>query len=799
MRRFRLHLGVFWLLVSPLAAAGAGRIVGQVVDAQQHIPLEYASVLLYRLPDSTQVTGAATDARGRFELSGLRPGRYFLTVDFLGYRERTLGPVHLSPETLFLDLGTIPLEATVLSTEPVEVTAEAPPVTFKLDKKVVRVSRQAAAGASSALEVLETVPSVTVDLEGQVYLRGSNNFTLLIDGRPTLMDPSEALAQIPASLIDRIEIITSPSARYDPEGEVGIMNVVLKKQRRPGVSGALNLYAGRFTTYGGDLLLNRRSGPVNLYLSGAFHRRAYPGHYTGYEWRETLALERSAEGTYERRMTPYNLRGGIELSLGSTFLSLGGSYGRWQMLRSFDLSYQESRTDSAGTRETQYTTEDSWQRSSPYSTLFATFQRRFQGQEHRLEAEIQYTHRTADEASYTLRTQGDTPDQGSRSTEESSIGHWSTRLEYRRPLTAGLRLDLGYQGKGTRNRTLKTYASYDTLQGDFVPQPQFQHDLRFLREHHALYGLLAADRGVWGMQLGLRLETTYRRIFLAEGGDTFRLYRWDLFPSFHLSYQFPGHRQVQFGYSRRIRRPRSWWLEPYPTWLDPNNVHQGNPNLKPAYTHSVELSLQAPLGPALATLELYGRRTYNRIERVQEAYNDTVLLHTYANVDASESVGGDLTIDATLWQIWNLRVSADFYRYRLQQEDNTRTSWNSSVRFRNEFRFGRRHRGQINLWYRSPSVTSQGTRQGFFTVDLAWKVQFSRQLSLTLRVRDLFSTGRWAFDSEGTGFQVSRTYQRTSPTVSLSLRYLFNNYRPKRTRPPADEENDMGGEEMDLF
>ncbi len=791
-------LGLLLTLASGLMAQPfSGRITGRVLDAETQQPLEYASVILYRLPDTSQVTGAATDARGLFVLSPVRPGQYLVSVDFLGYRKQTLGPVSLTKDHPHLNLGTVLLKPSVLTTEPVEVQASAPPVTFKIDKRVVHVGRQATTSSATALEVLETVPSVTVDPDGQVYLRGSSNFTLLIDGRPTLLDPSDALAQIPASAIDRIEIITSPSARYDPEGEVGILNVILKKRRTPGLGGQIHLHAGLDQKYGGDALVNRRSGPINLYLSGYANLRTYPGRYTGSQMPTTPegGLERTATGSFRRRMRPYGLRGGIELQWGKSFLSLGGSWGRWHMERRFLLDYHEVWHDSLGTEDT-YTTEDAWERASPSLSTFATLQHDFAGQEHRLSLDLYFTHRQASEHSYTLRYDGDRLTQGDQATEKGPSTYGQARLEYRRPLAEHTRVELGYQGSLHRSRTERTYALYDTLTGDFVDQAEYGYTLQFHRQNHALYGLLSHDTQSWGIQGGLRLETTHRQIQLVGEPDTFRLQRVDVFPSLHLSWQLPGQRQWMLGYSRRIRRPRSWWLEPYLTWLDPNNAHQGNPHLKPSYTHSVDLSFQSPIGSALLTIDAYGRQTLQRIERVQRPYGENAILHTFENVGTSEALGVETTVDLDPHAGWSLQIIGDAHRYWLHSGDDTRSSWNGSLRIRNEFQIGNWGQIQVHLRYRSPSVTSQGTRQGFTTLDLAWKYRWGRRLHLTLQVRDVLATGRWAFTSETGEWILHREFQRKAPMVSLSVRYVFNAYRPRRQPRIMPEESEG---ELDLF
>ncbi|MEO0074020.1 MAG: carboxypeptidase regulatory-like domain-containing protein, partial [candidate division WOR-3 bacterium] len=271
----------------PLPNAPPATITGRVEDSELNVPVEYANVVLYRQRDSAATTGTVTRADGSFVLTGLRPGRYRVEVSFIGYRTWSSDEVRLSPGES-RDLGLIKLQQRAVAVEGTEVTAERPRLEFRIDKKIVNVAQNPSVQSGTAVDALENTPGIKVDAENNVTLRGSSNFTVLIDGRPTLLEGSEALQQIPASTIENIEIITNPSAKYDPEGIAGIINVILKKRRQQGLAGMLNLTGGLPERYGGNLLLNLRSGIATATLGVNFDRMYFPGTRTVESWTRSI-------------------------------------------------------------------------------------------------------------------------------------------------------------------------------------------------------------------------------------------------------------------------------------------------------------------------------------------------------------------------------------------------------------------------------------------------------------------------------------------------------------------------------
>jgi len=426
-------------------------LTGQVADADLGTPIEYVNVVLFSRRDSQQVTGTITDRNGRFELGGLRPGRFYLELSFIGYRTRTVSDIQLAPGER-RDLGRLTLRQTALAMPGVEATAERPALTFKIDKKVIEVAGRPQAAAGTAVDVLENVPSVKVDIEGNVTLRGSSNFKVLIDGRPSPLEPSEALQQIPSSTIENIEIITNPSAQYDPEGISGIINVILKKQRVRGSSSIANLRGSLDGSYGGDFLWSYRPGSVNLFLGADYNRHRFPGTRIAESWtrkHDTTTYVRSS-GTSTRQGQPYGLRAGADCQLGpADKLSLDGRLG-W---RGFNSTSQTVYGESIwpGNRVSNYQSADSASRSGEFYSLNLGHGHNFRGEGHELSGQVNFIGRNGNEAVRNGRSDSiGNVISGQRTAETGPWNMLRIKLDYTRPLRTTDRFGVGYQSQFSR-------------------------------------------------------------------------------------------------------------------------------------------------------------------------------------------------------------------------------------------------------------------------------------------------------------------------------------------------------------
>ncbi|UCD18821.1 MAG: TonB-dependent receptor [candidate division WOR-3 bacterium] len=800
-----------FLLIVTFAASGSfagaqtlpgGVVAGRVVDAQSGSPLEYANVLVYDRENGTQTAGTTTNKEGMFRLTGIEPGSYKVEISFMGYYPLTIDTVELASTDEGVRLGTIELERAVLMMEGVDVTTDKPAVEFKIDKKVINVSKHYTATSGTAVDVLESVPSVTVDVEGNVTLRGSTNFTLLIDGRPTVLEPDDALQQIPASSIENIEIITNPSAKYDPTGIAGIINIVMKRQRSQGTNGIANANIGLDDKYGADFLLNHRMEKLNMYVGANFRDVAHPGSIL-LDNRTTSGdtisyISSGGDMRWHRKF--YGLRGGIDIYLSPRdVLNLAGRYGGRNMENTAEREYEEWSVP--GDTHNFYVSETGMDHGHDYYSLNTDYTHTFGVKEHNLKGHAMLSRRSGDEESSTeLFDENGFITYGVLTREKGPSDRLRANVDYSLPLLNVNRLEAGYQGSVSRSTDSTEMFEYDTVTGDYEFRPEFSHAIEYDDRIHSIYGLYKGEWGEFGYQAGMRGEYTYRLIELIGEGESFEIDRWDLFPTAHISYGLPHENDVMASYTRRINRPRGWELEPFETWMDAYNVRTGNPALQPEYINSYELGWQKHFGRNFLSLEGYYRETENKVERVRSVYDENVILHSVENVGTDYSFGAEAMVDWELTRWLSINLTGDVYDYRVEGilygEPFTRESFNWNTRINTTFKITSSTRLQLNGIYFSPSVSSQGRREGFYTTNAAVRQDlWNRKLSATLQLRNIFGTARHQFTSEGTDFYSYTEFSRKSPVVMLTLTFNFNRYRPDRQR----DENAEEFEEEQLF
>ena len=772
-----------------------GAITGRVVESEFQVPLEYANVVLFNTRTGEQVTGAMAVKDGFFTVRGVRPGVYYMEVKFIGYHLRTIENIRIGSREREVDVGVIELEQAMIPVDEIVVEAEKPPIEFKIDRKVINVGKQYTAVAGTAVDVLESVSSVTVDVEGNVSLRGSENFTVLIDGRPTILEPNEALQQMSTSEIETIEIITNPSAKYDPDGLAGIINIVTKRGEFSGTSGIVNVSGGLDDKYGADFLLYYRTNGYNLYLGADWSSRTYPGtaESESRTYGETDTSIGYSDGEPRRKRERYSVKGGVELFLGEKdFLNFQLRIGSRSGEMDADYDYEEWISPPGV--YSRYISREDRSRSGDFYSAKLDYRHSFERKGHELTGLIDVGKREWDEGASNelLDTAGEITS-GQRSTEKGPGKSLTTKLDYTLPLRKEDKFEAGYQSRFGRSEDVTEMYEYDSISGDWVFQPDYSNTVEYNRDIHSLYALYLGDLGGFGYQAGVRGEYTYRFIEFVGGDETFTIDRWDVFPTFHASYEDSSGNHLMASYTRRIERPRSWYLEPFITWSDAYNVRQGNPDLEPEYIDSYELGYQRSIGSSMLALEGYYRVTHNKVERVRSVYEDNVMLHTVENVGTDYMLGTELTltIDAIRW--WNINLMGNLYDYRVEgilyDEPFERTSFNWSSRLNNTFKIGKSTRIQINGMYNSERVSSQGTISANYMVNAAVKQDFlNRKLSATLQVRDLFATGKHEYLFEGPDFYSKSLFTHDAPIVMLTLTYNFNNYKPDRKRNGEREE-----------
>jgi hypothetical protein len=756
-----------------------------VFDDAQSAPIEYANVILRLLPDSTQVSGTVTDKNGAFRFNGVKPGRYSIQVSFIGFRDRVVNEVEVTTGGQLV-LGRIDLHKKPVPMPGVEATADKPAVSFEPDKKVVNVGSLPTASSGTAVDALQNVPSVKVDPEGNVTLRGSSDFKVLVDGRPGPLEGTEALRQLPAATIDKIEVITNPSAKYGPEGTAGIINVILKKQRLPGVSALANGDAGLRNRYNGDLLVSRKSGIVSAYLGGQLGRREFINS-TSAETRtfgagETLVVASEGPGSWQNRYGAG--RAGLDLQLGprdrSSISCRAGTYTGGGSDR---RSVIETRLPSDSAR--CYKTEGGWEFNSDYWFAMYDHEHDFDTTGDKLTGRAYWTSRSGTDVSRSvvLDMTGDTTS-GRRIEQPGPWRQLNAELEYAVLFPKAGQLYAGYAGGvGRVDQTYRLF-NYNPTTDSFELDARSSHPYFGTQSIHSVYAFFGTELHGFGAQSGLRLEYGHRFIGVRDTTQTWQTTNWALFPSLGFSYKLPREQQLTASYSRRIERPEPYQLGPFLVWSDEHNVNRGNPDLLSSFVNSWEAGYELPFGSSDITIQGYWRTTSNMVEDVTTRYpaDTTVLLHYPDNIGHDRSLGLELSADLNPVKWFGAFLTADFADYRESGVafgdtfERGSFSWSSSLRLTATLPTATQL--QLGGRFNGPRISAQGDDDAWFSFNAAIKQPLlNRALTITLRCSNLTGSTSWKSRSQGQGFATNSTYLNEGYVLSLAVSYNLNSFK----------------------
>ncbi len=777
-----------------------GSISGRVFDfATKHV-IEYANIVVLLSKDSSMVTGGVTDSAGRFILKIDRPGNFKVEVRFIGYNTEVLN-AEINPRSLNVDLGEISIHPSTLVLSDVVVQGDRSPVTYEIDKKVINPDQMQTVISGNAADVLANVPSVQVDIDGNVSLRGSQNFTVLIDGRPSLLDPQDALQQISASSIERIELITNPSAKYDAQGTSGIINIILKKNLSQGLNGIVNANAGMYDSYGGNFLINYQDGfKINFGLD--YNQRYFPGDQTqnNIYFLQTDTSIINSVGEVNRGRTAFEGRAGIEFSLSEyDLLNIGFRGGKRDGGMTSNLNYLQSSTLVPEVVEYLGTTDRS--REGTYYSINTNYTRTFNLPGHQLLAELVFNQQNSDEFTSTSEFDFTGQFSGKNTQEFGPESDFRWKIDYTLPISEESKFEAGYQGEIEQSDENNELYEFNPASNEYEIQPEYTNLTKYFDDQQSLYAMYSDVFWQTNFQAGLRAEYTYRNIEVPWMNQTFNIDMIDYFPSLHASYKFSPLSTVMASYSRRINRPGGWALEPFPTWMDANNVRIGNPDLLPEFIDSYEAGVQTALGNISISTEAYFRMTTYKIEAVRTALENDVTLTTFSNVGEDYSLGAELMLIFDPLSFWNINFMGNAYNYRIEgsilDEPFSNESFNWQTRMNNSFKLWSSTQIQFNSNYTSPTVTSQGEWAGYFSSDLSIRQELiSNVLAVTLQIRDLFGTTKREYTSEGTNLYNYNYFDMHTPALMFNLRYTFNNYKPKREGRGEDNGSLEGGEDF---
>ncbi len=763
--------------------------------------LIFASVALCTPGDSTVYRGTNTDEDGQFTIS-VDSGAYLINIKYLSFEEKWISG--LKTVAGITDLGTIVMQSKSIGLDAVDITAERNLVEFKLDKRVYNVSQDLSNLGSNAQEILENVPSVTVDVDGNIALRGSENVRILVDGKQsglTGVKDQDALRQLQGNMIDRIEVITNPSSKYDAEGEAGIINIVLKKKGREGLNGSFDLNAGYPENFGAGLNLNWRRRKINLFTNASLNYRNSPGGGTFYqEFQDsTGSVGEIYQSEQERSRGGFNgqLQLGTDVFLNKyntlTFTGLyQGSRGRNTSFILYEDLNEDLEVINTSTR-----TDDE---EEPGTDIEATlsFTRKFPQEDRSWTIDFKYTLNDDTESNDFVETYDDgTPDLIQRGLNTEDQISYLIQTDYYHPIGKKGKLEVGLKG------TLRNISNVFTVE-ELLPTNEwrvlgaFDNQLRYRENIYAAYVIYGNEYKKFSYSAGIRMEYSDISTELVETAEINNRDYNNFFPSAAIAYRFDEMNQLQVSYSRRITRPRFRSLLPFVTYSNTRLIWQGNPNLDPELTDSYEIGFLRYFkkGSLLSSIYYrYGTNVIRRINVVEEGIGNIFPV----NLGFDNSFGLEFNVNYDIFKWWQVTGNMNFFRsvitgdyegVNYDAEALTMTARGSA-----KFTLPNQLRVQTSFNYQAPRNTTQGRRLAFYSWDIgANKKILKKKGSLAFSVRDVLNGRIYRSIMEGDNFFATSTFQWRRRQFTLSFNYQLNQTGPqKRSRNSGYE---GGGEDF---
>ncbi|MAU26103.1 MAG: TonB-dependent receptor [Muricauda sp.] len=780
-------------------------VTGEVVDKDTGQPLEYATIILEPVRNPESVTGGITDLNGKFEVE-TRPGMYNISVEYLTYetfkKERQL----LRADT---DLGQIALAIDVSQLEEVEVIAERTTVELRLDKKIYNVGKDLTVRGGTVSDVLDNVPSVSVDVEGNVQLRGNDDVRILINGKPsaiTGLNSTDALRQLPAESIEKVEVITSPSARYDAEGSGGIINIILRRSKLQGLNGALTSNIGYPNSAGINGNLNFRAGDVNIFTNTGYNYRERPGNSLNdtdfFDALGNFTNSLREEREFDRVRKGLNANFGVEWYVNQT-----ASITQSIFIRDSDNSSETTNTffqeDAAGNRSSGFRFDPETEEDKTFQYSF-NFDKQFNGDsEHKLTFAFQYE--TTDEVEESLIVQNGFDSESVRTAEDQQRLFLQT--DYVVPVGKSGQFELGYRGDFN---TLET--DYDvvfinpTVDELGITNPS--NVLDYKETINAVYTQFGTKFDKFSFLAGLRYEATRLIINQIETNDFNRNNFDGLFPTLNLNYEISEKESFQFGYNRRIRRPRSRFLNPFPSRSSPTNLFQGNPTLTPSFSNQVDLGYLKRFEKVTLNSSVYFQRATDVISFITEDTGEdtffdgeqvSILRRTPVNLARNDRYGFEVTTNYRPSRKWNLNANFNIFNlitrgdFNGQNFDAENLSW--FVRLNNKITLPAKIDWQTRMFYRGPVENAQTRNQGIFSLDLAFsKDFFNEKASLAFNISDVFNSRKRVSETVTPFFESDSEFQWRVRSFNLAFTYRFN--QKKRRGGERERDFDGGDEEF---
>ncbi len=795
--------------------SGSTKITGKIIDAETKEGIPFASAILLDKKTQAMVKAIQSDLDGNFMIAQVGPGLYTFKASYIGFETIVKDSLVIGAAQTEVKLGDFRMKASGAQVlQEVSVTAPRPTMQLGIDKKIFSVEQSLVSEGGSAADVLQNVPSIQTDMDGSVSLRGSSGVRVLIDGKPSLIaggNIAQILQSIPASSIESVEVITNPSAKYDAEGQSGIINIVLKKNKKLGFNGSASITAGIRENYNGNTNLSFQNKNINLFGNYSYREGnrigdgsnsiAYLGNSNSTAFADQINDSRSQD-------RGHNVKAGLDYFLAEkSVISFSGGFNIRNNDRTEGLNigqYDLSRSP----LQLSDRLNNNFGKGNSYD-LNLDFTQKFKNPREELSLSVNFSEGTNDNnQSYGTRIffdQGANINPISNLQQINGSGNnlnFNSQIDYVKPIGKSGKIEAGFrsQNRISDNLTLANQQAFGT--NDFNFLPALSNEFNSIDRVNAAYFNYQNQINNFGYQIGLRLEDaeleTKLGTFDALKNQTFtpgRVAYTRLYPSVYLSQKLENDQQLQLNYSRRVNRPRGWDTNPFLNVSDPLNYSQGNANLRPEDVHAFEFGYSKYWRTFSLVSSIYYRQTNDVIQRIRtEPDENGITLTRPQNLTRNTSSGLELIGRFDISKMWNFTTNFNFYQSRIQGVptfgivENAGFSWNANMTHNLILKNGLNF--QLKGDYRAPEVMAQGKRKAMYSFDAGAKYDFSnKRSSLSLNIRDVFGTRRWRSTTNGLYSLVenSRRMQGTMANLTFSYRFGQNTFNFKKNKKQDDQ------------
>ena len=784
-------------------------VSGKIIDSDYNTPLEYATISIYDSEKKNLINGVISDNSGFFSIE-VKKGLYDIKIEYISFRTKSLEKIDVQNS---IDLGNINISIDENLLDEIEVVGEKTEIEIKLDKTVYNIGKDLTLKGSSVSDVLDNLPSLEVDIDGNVSLRGNQSVRILINGKPSGLvgiSSNDALKQFPSESVEKVEVITSPSARYNAEGTAGIINIVLRKNKLAGLNGSASLNLGDPRRVGISTNLNYRTKKISLfsnigdnstkYINGFKNETEY---FTNSE--KNNFLYENGERNSERNSNYYN--GGVEYffnkktSFVASFVN-NSSDGLTNTSNLIDQTF-----DNINSLSERLEDENEIDENKEFSFNFS---KKFNDKGHELTIDYQKQKSFEIESSSILNNKLKPIFERNLSEKITTDENQNSELykvDYVLPIGEEGQFEAGFR-RSNQHQKIDYLVEKEDNSGNYISDNNLSNTLLYNEKVNAYYTQYGNKKNNFSYLVGLRFEESITNVTQVVNGDNTQKKYNDLFPTLNLAIELKEDETITLGYNRRIRRARSYFINPFPSRSSITNIFQGNPNIEPTYSNGIDLGYLKRFSQTTINGSIYFRKSTGEFTFITENTGESVLVNgnlvpvirrTPINLASNSQTGIEFNVNYTKSKLWRVRGNINFFESNLKGEyngviyDSKNFSW--SGRLNNYLKIFSSVDWQTSLSYRAPQKTAVSNRKARISSNTALSKDLMKdKLTLTFKVNDIFETQKWRIESFNENYRsYSESSWRGGRNFELNLIYRFNQKKSDRKRSNNYENYGEGG------